>query len=337
MSDPLTPEECAELRTDYELLIAEGFYFEDEVEAGTADGVRMLRALDTIDALRLELSEVQEVAQHAAGCLAEEEDAHVCALDTIDTLLGIGRKRGIEEFVDLLTMERDHERAFKEQHLETLVAVRRERDDLRVEVKRLEDHCALIARNYSQSITENVELQARAEKAEAEVERLRAHFDAAGDGLNLLAVLDLYNDRRISAEQERDDLRAEVKAANEAKHALAMMGERLKADKADLRAEVERLKRELADSERAIVRTRERSRTTTAIQFLRWDEQASLEDLHEMGDEDAIQKALKIARKDADLGFTWGEMRAAFKQLAREAAVDVNEPRAEARMTEDDG
>lgn len=44
-----------------------------------------------------------------------------------------------------------------------------------------------------------------------ELERLRAHVDAAGDGLNLAALLDLYRDREQAAVAEVERLRALIK------------------------------------------------------------------------------------------------------------------------------
>ena len=43
-------------------------------------------------------------------------------------------------------------------------------------------------------------MSARALAAEADAARLRAHIDAAGDGANLPALLDLYHDRAERAE-----------------------------------------------------------------------------------------------------------------------------------------
>ena len=45
--------------------------------------------------------------------------------------------------------------------------------------------------------------------ARAEREALRRHYDEAGPEHNLLALLDLYDERRAAAESERDEARAE--------------------------------------------------------------------------------------------------------------------------------
>lgn len=45
-------------------------------------------------------------------------------------------------------------------------------------------------------------MSARAFAAEADAARLRAHIDAAGDGANLPALLDLYHDRAERAEAD---------------------------------------------------------------------------------------------------------------------------------------
>lgn len=45
-------------------------------------------------------------------------------------------------------------------------------------------------------------MSARALAAEADAARLRAHIDAAGDGANLPALLDLYHDRAERAEAD---------------------------------------------------------------------------------------------------------------------------------------
>ena len=64
--------------------------------------------------------------------------------------------------------------------------------------------------------TADSEWKVRAEKAErerdearAEREALRRHYDEAGPEHNLLALLDLYDERRAAAESERDEARAE--------------------------------------------------------------------------------------------------------------------------------
>ena len=47
--------------------------------------------------------------------------------------------------------------------------------------------------------------------ARAEREALRRHYDEAGPEHNLLALLDLYDERRAAAESERDEARAELR------------------------------------------------------------------------------------------------------------------------------
>lgn len=49
----------------------------------------------------------------------------------------------------------------------------------------------------------------RAEKAERERDALRHHYDEASPEHNLLALLDMYDERRVAAESERDEARAE--------------------------------------------------------------------------------------------------------------------------------
>ena len=53
-----------------------------------------------------------------------------------------------------------------------------------------------------------------------ELERLRAHVDAAGDGLNLAALLDLYRDREQAAVAEVERLRADARRHADARAAL---------------------------------------------------------------------------------------------------------------------
>lgn len=48
-------------------------------------------------------------------------------------------------------------------------------------------------------------LTAAVRKLRQERDRLRAHIDAAGDGMNLAELLDLYQERKVAAERERDD------------------------------------------------------------------------------------------------------------------------------------
>lgn len=52
----------------------------------------------------------------------------------------------------------------------------------------------------------------RAEKAEEERDALRHHYDKAGPEHNLLALLDMYDERRVAAESERDEACAECDA-----------------------------------------------------------------------------------------------------------------------------
>lgn len=54
------------------------------------------------------------------------------------------------------------------------------------------------------------EVSARLRAAEADVERLRQHYDAAAPEHNLLAVLDMYEGRRLEAVAEVERLRGEV-------------------------------------------------------------------------------------------------------------------------------
>ena len=49
-----------------------------------------------------------------------------------------------------------------------------------------------------------------------EVERLRDHIDAAGDGMNLVGLLDLYDDRRREAVAEVARLRAAIEYLTDA-------------------------------------------------------------------------------------------------------------------------
>ena len=55
----------------------------------------------------------------------------------------------------------------------------------------------------------------------------------------------------------------------------------------------------------------------TALEFLRWDEEASLDDLRDMGEDNAINEASDIAGTHG-LRFGSRELRDAFRQLARE-------------------
>lgn len=52
-------------------------------------------------------------------------------------------------------------------------------------------------------------LRASLTQAERERDASKRHYDAAGPEHNLLALLDLYHDRKMEAERERDDLRKE--------------------------------------------------------------------------------------------------------------------------------
>lgn len=72
--------------------------------------------------------------------------------------------------------------------------------------------------------------------ARAEVERLRAHIDVAGDGANLAGLLDLYDERRCTAEVERDEARAEVERVRARNTRQADMLLELKAIARDLAA-----------------------------------------------------------------------------------------------------
>lgn len=80
-----------------------------------------------------------------------------------------------------------------------LEAVRRERDEWKAKHDTLAD--------VSRSCIATAERERDAARAEREA--LRRHYDEAGPEHNLLALLDLYDERRAAAESERDEARAE--------------------------------------------------------------------------------------------------------------------------------
>ena len=86
----------------------------------------------------------------------------------------------------------------------------RERDEARA------NYAFMVERAADQKLDGYRELGARAaaaeeraEKAERERDALRHHYDKAGPEHNLLALLDMYDERRAAAESERDEARAE--------------------------------------------------------------------------------------------------------------------------------
>ena len=89
-------------------------------------------------------------------------------------------------------------RVCDELHAE-LEAVRRERDEWKAKHDTLAD--------VSRSCIATAERERDAARAEREA--LRRHYDEAGPEHNLLALLDLYDERRAAAESERDEALAE--------------------------------------------------------------------------------------------------------------------------------
>lgn len=90
-------------------------------------------------------------------------------------------------------------------------------DQLSAEVKQLEAD-----RDYNAQLVR--EAQAERDAALAELDALRRHYDASGPEHNLLDLLDLYDDRRVAAESERDAaLAREAKAIQECENARELM------------------------------------------------------------------------------------------------------------------
>ena len=91
-----------------------------------------------------------------------------------------------------------------------IATAERERDEARA------NYAFMVERAADQKLDGYRELGARAaaaeeraEKAERERDALRHHYDEASPEHNLLALLDMYDERRVAAESERDEARAE--------------------------------------------------------------------------------------------------------------------------------